>query len=232
MLVAVYGTLRQGQGRYGALKDSNFFGKGRIVNSRPVLLQTPAGFPAVVGVSGGYHDYLNRAGVEWWREYAKKNKIVHDLPAPWAGALQPPLVEIYEVTDDVLETLDIIEGVPHLYQRTVVHVHMVKKDTRRACDVYTMQPDNEWLQGTRIIWNGDFLNPIYHDTLLFNYNEWAEERENRGPDDIIREIADMGRVRFRFGEDNGHERMFVDELPELEEEEHDVEFFEDEDEQP
>ena len=232
MLVAVYGTLRQGQGRYGALKDSNFFGKGRIANARPVLLQTPAGFPATVPVSEMYHAYLHRAGEEWWHEYAKKNKVVHDLPAPWAGALQPPLVEIYEVTDDVLETLDIIEGVPHLYQRNSMHVNLIKKDARRACDVYTMRPDNEWLQGTRIIWNGDFLNPIYPDNLFFNYNEWVEERQNQAPADIMRDIArEVDRVRFRFGGDgNGHERMFVD-PPEVEEDEHDVEF-EDEDEQP
>lgn len=47
------------------------------------------------------------------------------------------------------------------------------------CAVYVMQPTSDWLQGCSIIWNGDFCNPLEREGLVFNYNEFRREQEQR-----------------------------------------------------
>lgn len=100
MIVCVYGTLTSGHRLHPALESSEFVGLGRL-STQYIMLQTSATFPAIVAVPTWYRAQLRGQAAD-------------------AGYnLLPPLVEMYHVTSsDVLQHLDMIEGVPTLYQRS------------------------------------------------------------------------------------------------------------------
>ena len=51
-------------------------------------------------------------------------------------------------------------------------------DWPSQCEAYVLDPTDDWIQGSEIIWNGDFRDPIINPIVKFDYNEWQAERDN------------------------------------------------------
>ena len=41
------------------------------------------------------------------------------------------------------------------------------------CELYVIDPREDWIQGSPIIWNGDFKNPLTDNGATYNYNDWV-----------------------------------------------------------
>jgi len=235
MYIGTYGTLMQGQSRHHVLDTSTFLGRYRARQFDVLLLQTPAGFPAWVTADANYIEELVTESAEWWENYVEEHLETVD-PEPrtgWGSGLDVPLLEIYSISDTVCDRLDIIEGVPNLYQRVVANTIAVEKDRVsvmeslrewrklllddsssfsdamklspdyisdtgriKRCNIYSIPANDDWIQGSSIIWNGDFNNPLIRDGINYEYNKWNEEREKRHKV-RMEEVRNRGRVRVR-----------------------------------
>jgi gamma-glutamylcyclotransferase (GGCT)/AIG2-like uncharacterized protein YtfP len=116
VLVAVYGTLRKGEGNHRLLETSRYIGRG-VTKEKGVMYGKGRGFPilripAIEGEEGSA--YIQ--------------------------------VEVYEVTPEVLRHLDLLEGYPQWYSRTPFKVIMREKGEVEAFiyhqPAYFGQPSN------------------------------------------------------------------------------------------
>jgi len=139
MFIGTYGTLMVGQPRHGALEGSSFYGRCRLNPFNTLLLKTPAGFPAVVFADESYIQTITTDDIStgWWAQYKKDNPTVvdpADVRTSWLSGLDSALIEVYKINDEVKLSLDIIEGVPHLYNRQPVSISAVRKDNTTLCN--------------------------------------------------------------------------------------------------
>ncbi|WP_333785375.1 gamma-glutamylcyclotransferase family protein [Thermocrinis sp.] len=111
--VFVYGTLRNGEVRHGALQNCEFVG---------------------LAYAEGYDLYL-----------------ISDFPGmvPGSGRV---VGEVYRVSEDILQRLDWIEGVPSLYRRELIKV---KLETGEDLETYTYIYNNS-VNGLKKIPSGDW----------------------------------------------------------------------------
>lgn len=91
------------------------------------------------------------------------------------------------------------------------------------CYIYYIDPMDTWIQGSPIIWNGNFSNPIINKDAVFNYNTWLEDHQYAirgeptptvrfGPSPTIRRplrrsrvsaVRGRGQPRLTVGDDYG-----------------------------
>ena len=217
MLVVVYGTLRRGQRLHDVLRDHPCAGLG-VVRGGYVMVETPAGFPAVMEPGAMYYDYLCNIDTREMFE-----DIDDDAGLAQGNGLRAPVIEIYSVPDRItMDRMDIIEGVGRLYRRVGWSAYATYNEGRYICEDrvdrqegiqewrrlhptqrtfeleesnlyvegYALMPSDEWIQGSRIIWNGDFLNPQTHPDLVWEYSDFAAQSRMKQ--------AEMVRARKRW----------------------------------
>jgi len=122
MYIGVYGTLRRDQRLFYAMATAQFLGKLRMWGEPILLIKTPAGFPAAVRVPGNYFTYLDRKNRRW---AGNRGTNIPESRTGRLGGIDYPLVEVYNTAPTLRDTLDMIEGVPHLYTRDPVHLQAV-----------------------------------------------------------------------------------------------------------
>jgi len=192
MNVGSYGTIRRGQALHHAVEGCDYLGTFHCATSSLIMIQTSSFFPAVIRVSMG-----TRARLE-----QRLGEILGIATHP----VGPPLFEMYRIhTQQQIDQLDMIEGVPTLYQRSEgrfiavapddsgVYTPMEPTAYNRATDqfagmlstnadmvrimgcFYSMPADNDWLGGCSIIYNGDFVHPETHPDFTWSYSAESEE---------------------------------------------------------
>ena len=69
------------------------------------------------------------------------------------------------------------------------------------CELYVIDPREDWIQGSPIIWNGDFKNPLTDNGATYNYNDWiaalTHQSEAREEALELQEDADQPDVTIR-----------------------------------
>ena len=130
MYVGTYGTLMREQSRHGVLGSSKFMGMYRSRWYDSLLLRTPAGYPAFVRCHENYMADIVNQTEEWWDDYMDDNPDTIDpvIRTQWGSGLDTPLIEVYSASPTVIDRLDIIEGVPHLYQKSNTELHPLQPD--------------------------------------------------------------------------------------------------------
>ena len=47
----------------------------------------------------------------------------------------------------------------------------------RECIVYTLNPTTDWIQGSDIVWNGDFRDPLIYPDSKYEPVEWQRRKD-------------------------------------------------------
>lgn len=169
--VGVYGTLRAGQSRAGVLDGSALVAQTRL--EAGILLQPQhAEFPCVV-----------IPPAETYLSFTKR----HNLD------IRGPIIDVYSVSSKTLRILDMIEGHPTFFFReNVVYSTYRRWNSRKAkyekpvddygeAFVYFIPHDHDLTRDARVITNGDYLNPIYADEVLYNYEHMNRKKVSALP---------------------------------------------------
>lgn len=129
--VAVYGTLRKGQGNHILMDapSTKFIGKGQTIE--PAVMISTGGFPIL--------DFAS----------AQHEENVHLSTSV--------TVEVYEVDDETLVRLDRLEGYPSWYNRTERPMLMENGDEVKAFIYYQ---DHCTSRGKGCITNGDWVERV------------------------------------------------------------------------
>ena len=96
-IVAVYGTLKKGQGAFEMLKGQRFKGKGI---TKSIYISVDCNFPGIVKVKN-IEDFVS---------------LYNTYEDFWDSYVGQIAVEVYEINDFVFETLCEYENCPHLYK--------------------------------------------------------------------------------------------------------------------
>jgi gamma-glutamylcyclotransferase (GGCT)/AIG2-like uncharacterized protein YtfP len=135
MYIGTYGTLMKGQQRHHVLDESKFIGVYRLRSYEVIMVDTGAGFPAAIVVGEGYMRYLADEYTGWWEEYKQTHPLMLEPSGRtgWEHGLDQPLLEVYDISATVTATIDAIEGVPHMYNRSKTPLHLVGANRTTQC---------------------------------------------------------------------------------------------------
>lgn len=127
--IFVYGTLRKGQGNHGLLLSPTTRDLGPAVTLDAYQMISLGGFPGV------------------------------RHPDPPGSPASPIVGELYEVDDETLARLDLLEGYPRFYERIQVRLHLTAKPAgEHAAQMYVLArrrevgdliPDGDWVAWER-----------------------------------------------------------------------------------
>lgn len=208
--VTVYGTLREGLALNRALEKHEKLCEARMYGGYILLQPTNSFFPCCVWLDDQYRGMIERR---------------------YETEIGPVVVDVYQVDSATMKQLDMIEGVPFLFNRIEAYAgDLYTLDdsgnvpvTRHPWMYTILSPDEDILLNARLVVNGDFKNPEYLEDFRFDYQQLVadrrqEQEEYRGRlRQAVRDIPDVPRVMAygRAGDNGGIQAMHIDDNEEV-----------------